>query len=51
MLHISAEVFEFPAGLIPPSNWTTLANADNADKFIVIRWFDANASSFANVTI
>ena len=44
MLHISAEVAEFPAGLIPPYNRITMANVANANKFIVIKWFDANVS-------
>ena len=43
MLHISAEVAEFPAGLIPLYNRTTIANVANANKFMDTRWFDANA--------
>ena len=44
MLHISAEVAEFPEGFILPYKRTTIANTANANKFIVIRWFDANVS-------
>ena len=40
MLHILAEVAGFPVGLIPPYNWTTIAYTANANKFIIIRWFD-----------